>query len=89
MSNYTSPDGPPVVVRPDGLKGYWKAILAAAVPIAYTVSELISDATGDGVWTAQDTKAVLLGVVGAVLVYAKANQTRPNIEIRDAAPGAR
>lgn len=52
---------------------YWKAIIAYAVPLVYALSELISDALGDGEWTAQDTKAVLLGLVGATLVLLKAN----------------
>jgi hypothetical protein len=71
-----------VVLKPAGWRGYWKAILAFAVPLVYAAVEAALIAFGDGEWTNADTKYVILGVGAAALVLLKGNKTVPATTVK-------
>lgn len=54
---------------------YWKSIIATLTAIAVTVVQAIQASQADGEWSNEDTIVTVLAFLGAVLVYAKANDS--------------
>jgi hypothetical protein len=56
---------------------YWKAIIATLTAIAITVVQAVQAGSADGKWTTEDTLVTILAFLGAIAVYAKANEPAP------------